>query len=308
VLTEDRSLADIRIKERDGKWKGITTQDSSAPRLLVGKDGLSLEWADAQNAESTNRPSMPPVPTIPKKRNNPVTFRCVGPDLIVSNTHYTVVLRRQGGVIRELYGADGKLVAKDQDFYGDQEYFKPKEDSRITAGNDVECGLRIENIEGGLKLSFEGQLRGFQRFALMRPPLWFRNEMTFTDAPTFHQKYAFRTEKSFKDKAAFLTSIVQIPSADTFRFLRGNEALTDDAIGQTNKRRGETRGKPAPERAEFLSGGKPQFALSSLRMPAGSDCNVFINGRQFFITLLDGKTAAMDQGKWYEFEADWGSE
>jgi hypothetical protein len=233
-----------------------------------------------------------------------VTFRCVGPDLIVSNQHYTVVLRRQGGVVRELF-VDGKVVAKDHDLYGDQEYFKPHEDSRIAAANDVESSLRIEKVEGGLKLSFEGQLRGFQRFSLKKPPLWFRNEYVFTDAPGFRQKWAFRTEKTFKDKAAFLAAVVNLPSAERFRTSRGNEAPAEDAVGQTDKRRGETRGKPAPERVEFLAGGKPQFALTSLRMPEGSDCNVFVHGRQFFITLLDGKTVGLEQGKWYEFEAEW---
>ncbi|MCY3022956.1 MAG: alpha-amylase family glycosyl hydrolase [Planctomycetota bacterium] len=236
-----------------------------------------------------------------------VTFCCVGPDLIVSNDHYTVALRRQGGVVRELF-VDGKVVAKDHDLYGDQEYMKASESDRIAAGDDVECSLRIEKVEGGLKLSFEGQLRGFWRFALKKPPIWFRNEYVFTDAPRFHQKYAFRTEKTFKDKNAFLAAIVQLPSAERFRFARGNESIVEDVVGQGTERRGQTKGKPAPERVEFLAGGARQWGLSGLRVPEGSDCNLFIHGRQFFITFLDGKGAAMEQGKWYEFEADWEAE
>ena len=52
---------------------------------------------------------------------------------------------------------------------------------------------------------------------------------------------------------------------------------------------------------------KRQCALSSLRVPEGSDCNVFINGHQLFITLSDSKTAAMDADTWYKFGTDWES-
>jgi hypothetical protein len=246
----------------------------------------------------------------------PVTFRCVGPDLIVSNKHYSVVLRRQGGVIRELT-AGGKLLVKDHDLYGDQEYMKASDSDRIAVSNDVECSLRIEKVENGLRLSFEGQLRGFGRFALKKPPIWFRNEYVFTDAPRFHQKWAFRTEKTFKDKTAFLSAIVYLPSAERFRFLRGvgrssgspgdpeGRPTAEDLVGQGNDRRGQTKGKPAPDCVEFFAQGAGQGGLAGLRVPEGTDCNLFVSGRQFFITLLDGKGAAMEEGRWYEFEADW---
>ncbi|HEY3319108.1 MAG TPA: alpha-amylase family glycosyl hydrolase [Planctomycetota bacterium] len=246
----------------------------------------------------------------------PVAFRCVGPDLIVSNKHFAVVLRRQGGVIRELCSADGKLVAADQDLYGDQEYFHASDSNRIEASSDVECGLRIEKLENGLKLSFEGQLRGFQRFALKKPPLWFRNEFIFTDAPRFHQTWAFKTEKSFKDKKAFLSAIIHLPAgteagatrADRFRFTRGKDVLAEESFADARGRRGQTAGQPAPETMEFSTGGKKLCSLSDLRVPEGSACNVFIDGRQFFITLIEGDHAGLDEGRWYEFQADWQAE
>jgi hypothetical protein len=73
-------------------------------------------------------------------------------------------------------------------------------------------------------------------------------------------------------------------------------AARPDAVGVSEtERRGQTKGKPAPERVEFLAGGAKQWGLSGLRVPEGSDCNFFIHGRQFFITFLDGKGAAMEQ-------------
>jgi len=232
------------------------------------------------------------------------SFRVVGPDYIVSNKHFTCVLRRQGGVIRELF-VGGKVVAKDHDLYGDQAHFELPHARRIQAANDVECGIRTWKADDGLHLSFEGQLRGFNRFALKRPPLWYRNEYVFADKPTFTQKWAFRTEKSFKDKTAFLASFLLLPDADRFRFSRDGEPLADDAVGEGGARRGQTTGAPAPGRIEFLKDGKPLFGLAGLKTPEGSTPNVFAHGRQFFITLLDGKGAQMEAGKWYEFSADW---
>ena len=236
----------------------------------------------------------------------PAPVDCVGPDYLVSNKHFTCVLRRQGGVIRELIVGD-KVVAKEHDLYGDQEYFHAGDSSRIAAGNDVESGIRIWAAKEWkeLHLSFEGQLRGFGRFDLKRPPLWYRNEYVFTDKPTFKQKWAFRTEKSFKDKTAFLAAIVQLPEADRFRFLRDGEAIAEDAVEEGGPRRGQTKGGPAPGRVEFLKDGKVLFGLTGLTAPEDSSPNVFVHGRQFFIALLDGKSSGMNEGRWYEFEAEW---
>lgn len=308
------------MRDRAG-WNHVRFDSAVAGNVrLVQEEGRDLRLVDVAKAQLrvwdlAGRPfSAPPPATF-----GMVAFRCVGPDLIVSNKHYTVVLRRQGGVVRELFvprasrpqeeagGTPAVLVAKDHDLYGDQEYMKASDSDRIAAGDDVECSLRIEKAENGLKLSFEGQLRGFWRFALKKPPIWFRNEYTFTDAPRFHQKWSFRTEKSFKDKNAFLAAIAHLPSANRFRFLRGNDVVGEGGVGEGKARLGETRGQPAPERVEFLAGGAKQFGLYGLRVPEGSDCNLFVHGRQFFITLLDGKGSGMEQGKWYEFEAEWGT-
>jgi len=293
------------MRDRAG-WNHVRFDSAVAGNVrLVQEEGRDLRLVDVANVRLrvwnlAGRPFSAPAPAT----FGIVKLRCVGPDLIVSNKHCTVVLRRQGGVVRELF-VDGKVVAKDHDLYGDQEYMKASDSDRIAAGDDVECSLRIEKVEGGLKLSFEGQLRGFWRFALKRPPIWFRNEYVFTDAPRFHQKWSFRTEKTFKDKNAFLAAIVHVPGADRFRFLRGNDTLAEGGVGEGKARLGETRGKPAPERVEFLAGGAKQWGFTGLRVPEGADCNVFAHGRQFFVVLLDGKGSGMEQGRWYEFEADW---
>ena len=233
-----------------------------------------------------------------------IELRVIGPDYIVSNKHLTCVLRRQGGVVRELI-VGGERVALDHDLYGDQAYFAHPRARRMEAQNDVECGIAIWKAEDGLHLRFEGQLRGFNRFALKRPPLWVRNEYVFTDAPRFTQKWAFRTEKTFKDKTAFLAWFLRLPASDGFRMLRGGKAVAEGPVGQGGPRRGETKGGPPPDTVELLADGKPQWRLERLATPEGRDCNVFVHGTQFFVTLLDGKGSGMEEGRWYEFEAEW---
>jgi len=309
----------IVTRNTAGKWTQLALPGSLPADLRLVRDdnGLRVVGLGGATAGPISASGLPPrYATDTPFEFGPVTFRCIGPDLIVSNKQYTVVLRRQGGVIRELT-AGGKLLAKNHDLYGDQAYMKAPDADRIAASNDVECSLRIEKAENGLRLSFEGQLRGFERFALKKPPIWFRNEYVFTDAPRFHQKWAFRTEKTFKDKTAFLSAIVQLPAADRFRFLRGKDMVAEDTVGQGNDRSGQTKGQPAYEKREvrneerellatFFSHSSLLSPLSlSVRVPEGADCNLFVSGRQFFITLLDGSGAAMEQGRWYEFEADW---
>jgi hypothetical protein len=298
IVDLDPALAqNVRLQERlDGRDVLYLTG------LAGGKYGVSHE----------NYP-MGDWPAFLFELRNP-RLDCVGPDYLVSNKHFTCVLRRQGGVIRELIIGD-KVAAKEHDLYGDQEYFHAGDASRIAAGNDVESGIRIWKADDGLHLAFEGQLRGFGRFDLKRPPLWYRNEYVFTDAPRFKQKWAFRTEKSFKDRTAFLASIVQLPEADRFRFLRSSlpkvpdlrevTVVSEGLVGEGGQRRGEMKGKPTPDRIEFLAGGKTQFSLRDIKTPPGCDPNVFVHGRQSFVTLLDGTNAVMQEGTWYEFELDW---
>jgi len=300
----------VGVFDVDGKWTVWTFRTPSAKLLRFTEQyeahgGLNVLGVERREAAQVRTPGLPtPVPAGHPFQVGEAAVRVVGPDYIVSNRHFTCVLRRQGGVVRELFVGDGRIVV-DHDLYGDQAYFAHPRARRMEAQNDVECDIRIWQEDDGLHLRFGGQLRGLNRFALKRPPLWYSNEYVFTDAPRFAQKWAFRTEKTFKDKHAFLAWFLRLPATDRFRFLRGGKAVAEDAVGQGGPRRGETKGGPAPEAVEFLAGGKPQWRLARLRTPEGRDCNVFVHGAQFFITLLDGKASGMEAGRWHEFEAEW---
>ena len=301
----------LGVRRADGSW---TIVDFAGPvrenvRLLgptgergglrlVGLRGVRMQASRIEGLRHHFISRTPPIDL------GGLGIRAVGPDYIVSNKHFTCVLRRQGGAIRELR-IGGRVVADRHDLYGDQDYFRLRSAPRIAAGNDVECGIRVWKAADGLHLSFEGQLRGFQRFALKRPPLWYRNEYVFTAAPRFTQKWAFRTEKSFGGKTAFLAAFLRLPEAERFRFLRDGKPIAEDVVGEGGPRRGQTKGRPAPDRVDVLRGGRPEFGLMGLKTPEGCDCNVFVHGRQFFVTLLDGEGAGMAEGRWYEFGVVW---
>jgi hypothetical protein len=300
---------ELGFKNAGGEWQ-VYRFDAAIPDTLRivdrlgGKSGLWLVGAQSvRKAQVAEMPAQPDV-TAPLKIGG-VTLRCVGSEYIVSNEHYRVTLERQGGVIRELRSGQQSL-AENQDFYGDQAYFALSADPMIRASNDVETGIRIWSAADGLHMSFEGQLRGFQRFSLKRPPLWYRNEFVFSDAPRFTEDWAFRADQSFQNQKAFLTFFVGRVAADHFRFVRAGQTIAYDAVVEGNSARsGESQGKQAPDTLTFLQDGHVRLTLEGLQAPEGCPGSVFMQGSKLFVTLLGGSAASMEQGQWYQFHTVW---
>ncbi|MFC1717498.1 alpha-amylase family glycosyl hydrolase [Candidatus Poribacteria bacterium] len=287
------------------RFNGPVSSDMRLVEQHEGQVGLWLTGLEDVESHISAETAAPPEPDVTKSvKLGDVNFRVVGSDYIVSNQYFTVLLRRQGGVIRELRIGD-QVVALDHDLYGDQKYFEARDARRMQAANDVECGIRISLDGPALRLSFEGQLRGFNRFATMRQPVWYRNEYIFTDSPNFTQKWSFRTEKSFENEAAFLASFLKLPLDYQFQFSRNGQLLGDGTVTDSDQRSYQTKGVPAPDNITFIHEGKRQWHLENLKTPDGYDCNVFVAGNLFFIAFLDGAGASMKEGQWYEFQADW---
>jgi hypothetical protein len=157
----------------------------------------------------------------------------------------------------------------------------------------------------GLHMTFTGQLRGFQRFALKRPPILYTNEYIFSDKPAFQFKYGLKAQKSFAGKKGFLSTICQVPEAGSFRCLSNGAALTEGAFGDgSGPRQGETKGK-VPESVEFLRDGKPFLRLSQLAASGWPALNVFGHGNHFFVTFLEGDAIGMDEKVQYELRGQW---
>ncbi len=300
----------LGYKRANGRWRiyrfeGAVPENLRLAERAGDKTGLHLLGAAGAKAFVLETNLLPPEPDVTVGVSlGGVTLRCIGSEYIISNRHYSVTLHRQGGVIRQ-WRAGGDVLVEDQDYYGDQEYFTTREAKRMDASADVESGIRLWTDADGLHLRFEGQIRGDYRFALKRPPLWYRTEYTFSDAPRFTQRWAFRTEKDFKEKKAFLTYFIGRVAADRFRFERDGKTITEGAMGEDSGRRGQTTGQPAPDTLVFLREGKPAWSLTGVKTPAGSNCNVFMQAHKFFVVLLDGHAASMNAGPWQEFEAVW---
>lgn len=277
---------ELRITERDGEKTGLH---------LLGAAGLAARVSTARE--------LPPEPDVTAGLAlGGVTLRVVGSEFIVSNAHYAVHLHRQGGVIRQLR-AGGKMVAEGQDFYGDQEYFAIRDSSRVNAASDVESAVRLWTASDGLHLSFAGQLRGDQRFALMRAPVSYRTEYLFSDAPTFRQSWAFSSEKEIKGKKAFLAMIIRQTDADQFRFERDGQVISEGKVESSAGRRGLT--EKAPDTVRLIHDDRPLWRMHGVRTPDSAECKCFVSGKQFFVTLLDSKSPTMQAKRWYEFQATW---
>jgi hypothetical protein len=300
----------VGVKRDQKGWALVRFQSpvSSNLRLIEqyeGQVGLWLTGLGDVECQIFAEADAPPEPDVTKAvRLGGVNLRVVGPDYIVSNQYFTLLLKRQAGVIRELRIED-RVVAMNHDFYGDQKYFEVRGANRMQAANDVECGIQISLNGSSLRLSFEGQLRGFHRFATMNPPVWYRNEYIFTDSPSFVQKWAFRTEKSFENEEAFLASFLKLPSDYRFQFSRNGQILVEDNVADSGQRIYQTKGRSAPDNITFSHESKEQWSLENLKTPEGCDCNIFVAGDLFFIALLDGAGASMQERQWYEFQADW---
>lgn len=301
--------ATVGVLRRNRGWTLLRPKSATGPDLRLverheGKRQLALVGLGdgAWEVTAAAQPPPPPDPTEPCDFGG-VTLRVVGPDYIIANKHYEIVLGRQGGVIRWLR-ANGKTLARDWDLYGDQEYFRTEHASRMNAANEVESAIRIIPEKGALNLAFEGQIRGSNRFARKRPGLRFSTKYHFDGSPRFQQEWAFRTEKSFRDKKAFLAMWVEIPDADKVRFLRDDGAASfEGPLAPSRERSGQTRGGPVPDTIEF-SGSSGGFRLRSFVAP-DAPCNVFMQGRRLFASVIEGSNASMDEGRWYEFAADW---
>lgn len=301
----------LGVKGSNGRWSvyNIKNIGESRLRLMPGtadEPGVQLVGGDGLEAALEESDSLPPSPDVTKPISlGGVSLRCVGSTLIVSNRHFTLELGR-GGVIRR-WTVGGQVLAEQQDFYGDQEYFASKNGSRVNAASDVECGYRVWTEPDGLHLRFEGQLRGDYRFALKRPALMHRVEYVVSDSPRFTQRWAFRTERDIDNKKAFLANFVGRIDAERFRFERTGKMVAEGELGEDSGRRGETRGKPTPDALRFALAGKPDWSITGIHLPEGRTSQIFLQAHKLFITALDGGVATMKAGQWREFEMTWGA-
>jgi hypothetical protein len=297
----------VGVKHGDAGWTLIRFQ-SVAPkdlRLLewhAGKTGLFLIGLGAATYGASHGPSRPPAPDVTEGAPfGKISLRVVGPDYIVSNSHFAIILRRQGGSIRELRAGD-QTLARDHDLYGDGEYMRVSRHP-IQAMNDVECGLAFSPAPDGLRLVFEGQLRGSNRFATKRPPVWYRNEYVFTGEDRFSQKWAFRSDGPIQNRNALLTWSVLLPGMDGFRFLRQGHVLVEKSFADSGTSIAKSDAGSAPDMVAFSRQGSIWLALDQIQLAAGS--KAIVRGHELRFALMDSESASLAADLWYESKVVW---
>lgn len=313
MLPLDPVAPRIGYKTADGIWHEIRFKDAESASLRLverqgGREGLFVLGAENRAATMMEVHGTPPhrdVYMMQPVQLGAVQFRCAGNELLISNGHYAVTLRRQGGLVRQMTLGDGRIVRPLHDLYGDQKAFETGTSKTINASSDAECGLRIRVVGDELHLRFEGQLRGMDRFALKSPPVWYYNEYVFGKGRSFRNHLGFKSDGAIANQPAFLSFFLPHPGGDGFRFIRRGERLFRGQFKAEAGRQGQTHGTPLPDRIEFLQGDRPLWSIHSIECSDGIAPNLFVDGQNLFLTLLDGNAPAMEKDRWYEFGCVW---
>jgi glycosidase len=288
----------VGVRGPSGSWtivrfEGPVTQPVRLVERLDGQAGLHLVGLSGATTFVSSAESIPPEPEAAVGCDiGGVHLRVVGPDYIVSTGRYTAMLRRQGGVIRELWRG-GQLLAKQHDIYAEGKDFTVHgqwaTDERMNAASDVECGIRIDcSPRGELVLAFQGQVRGFQdgnRYGLREPALWYRNEYVFGESG-FVQRWAFRSDGDRKGQQGMVGASFLVPSG-----VSAGGQLGDTAA--------------VPTRIDLLTNGRVVLSLDPLRVPSTTGARVYERGNELVIAIAEGDQINLDANTWYECEARW---
>jgi hypothetical protein len=179
---------------------------------------------------------------------------------------------------------------------------------RYAAGNDVEAGCRMVRDGDVLRLRFEGQLRGFGRFDLMKPPVEYFTEYALNNSPAFAMSCGVKTHRAATDSKAFLSLFLPMPNVERFGFFKQNNDEKPIAEGsnigakgrsfQTKDIKGVQKGI-LPERVVLKDAEKTLLELTGLR---GEMSNLFLDRKNFFVTFDDGDAVSVPN-RWRSFAA-----
>jgi hypothetical protein len=198
-----------------------------------------------------------------------------------------------------------RLIVDNTDLYSDHGFGKDK--TVVGASNEVEAASRMwKDDEGHLRFRFEGRLRGFYRFDLLKPPLEYFFDYTLDEhSPSFRMSWGIRPHAPPTGKSAFLGLLMPLPEVRQASYYLGGKLL--NASGGTGKMpvphgRGwqfQSLGPGVvPDRIELAAEDRALLRISDLRCGGVPLSNGFLNGKQFFLTFYDGKSTSEGQGQW----------
>ena len=309
LLPLDPAQPLIGFRTAGGVWHVIrfTDADCSDVRLLErldGKEGLFLLSAVRRQVSIGDWKAIPPSRDVTEPcKVGACRLRCVGNEYIVSNGAFTAAICRVGGLVRWIE-RDGKQVQVDHNLYGDQQAFATGNSRTIDAKFDAECGARICVVGAELRMRFEGQLRGMDRFALKSPPVDFYNEYAFGAGRSFRHAWGFRSEGGVSGQIAFLAANFSTPTTDTFRFVRNDLPEAVGGFHTSSGQQAQLSGPSIPDCVDFYGNSSRLWSLSGIHYPPDGVPDAFVDLNRVFLTLLDG-SGTMEKGRWYDFSCTW---
>lgn len=226
------------------------------------------------------------------------------------NDHFVLRLGRSGMITQiRTKGPDAQTVLEGGELYTDNGFAADR--TRYGAGNDVEATARFWQDKEVTYLHFEGQIRGAGRFELLRPPIDFAVDYALGDGPSFRLTASVRPTSAPQSATAFLGLMSPVPQVRTFRFAREGKVLVEGDTGDGSARVGETSllpGAPVPDQILLGSANAPLLRVDDLKCGGAAPLyNVFVHGRNFFLTWYDARMPdpAAGVGEWRSWSALW---
>ena len=283
-----------RIADRPQLGALLSWSDPSAPQ---GSASAELAF---QIGDPLARPTVNPVSRF---------LRPAAGGWEYENDSFRLRLSRSG-MITQLWSKsetdDPRLVIDQSDLYTDHGFAADR--TRYGAASDVEAAVRIDQQGDRLRIRCEGQLRGFGRFDLLRPPVDYFCEYVLDDSASFRLSWGVRPQAAPTGQTAFLGWMLPAPNLARFAFRREGAALCEGPAGKSKGRLGQTRLlSPArlPDVVELAGKQTTLLRLTGLHSGGSSLPNVFVDGHNVFVAFYDGAESASAEGQWRWASAMW---
>jgi len=216
----------------------------------------------------------------------------VGGGWELENASYCLRLGRSGALTElRTKGRRAQVIVRGGDVYTDGGFAADR--TRFSAGDDVEAYCRMWQEGENIHMRFEGQLRGFGRFDLLKPPIDYVMGYEFGNGPSFRMSCAVKPQAAPHGDFAFLSTMLPLPQMTSSRFAAGEQVLVEGEIGDGSARVGQTAllqvpALPDKVTVEGESGrllNLTQIEYGGQRIPR----NVFVHGQNLFLAWEDGE-------------------
>ncbi|MCL2745448.1 MAG: alpha-amylase family glycosyl hydrolase, partial [Planctomycetaceae bacterium] len=210
---------------------------------------------------------------------------------VFENEHYKLRLTRSDTIMSldKKSGGENISVIRQGEVYTDYGY--GGKGTRYAAGNDVEASCRIVQDGETLRLRFEGQLRGFGRFELIKPPVEYYIEYALkTGSPSFAMSCGVKPHRAAAESRAFLSLFLPMPNVENFEYYdKDGKTISKGTSVGAAKRSFETK-NVLPQKIVLKDAEKTLLTFNDLQ---GEVSNVFLDRKNFFMTFDDGNAVSV---------------